>query len=334
MMDATKAATKVAVMIGSKGMLGTELRSTFESNGWSVVGPSIEELDIRNPDAVMQWFSGLIDSSESTPDAVINCAANVSVDRCENNPGGAFVDNCMGPKNLADTCIKFRIPLFVQISTDYIFDSANPVRRYAPTSEEFFPPNVYGITKLACEYAVRSAYHRAQRKWSQESATGQIPDFLIVRTSRLYGKGRWNYVDFVCDLCLSTSNGPEPPRSPQPIDDTNITVPTSVKDISRIILSAVNGNRPGCIINAVGGLGRDLQAPSLYDYTEEIYEILKGMGKNPYRWFRKADGDRLLPASTIRPYNSTLCPPDEIGPGIPLPHWKDSLKEYIKEKYQ
>ena len=315
-------------------MLGTEIAEQCKARGWECECPTIEDVNIGYVRDVKKWFGEYRNKCLSIPDAVINCAAWSSVDGCENLPGDAFVANCIGPKNLADACIAYRVGMFVQVSTDYVFAGANPFGRFSPSDNDFFPSNTYGITKAAGELAVRSAYHRALREWAMgERTLAGIPDYIIVRTSRLYGKGRRNYVDFVCDLCLSDMNGIEPPTSPQPIEHTNITIPTAAKDVAKIILSAIDGNRDGlCYINAVDGLGTDNSAPSLYEYTEAIYQILKDLGKNPYRWFTKAEKPEPKAGSANRPFNSTLEPPQMLAPYEKIPYWKDSLREYIKER--
>lgn len=326
--------TKTILVFGAGGMLGTELCEKIAERGWKVEAPTISEVNIADRDNVFHWFEDYSKKGSAVPYAVVNCAAYSNVNGCENLPSEAFMANCIGPKNIADACIRNLVPLFVHVSTDYVFDSPVPERMYHGASTDFFPVNIYGVSKLAGEIAIRSAYHKAFSRYLDTDKI--LPDYIIARTSRLYGRGRRNYVDFVCDLCLSDVNGMEPPTSPQPIEDGNRTIPTSAKDAATLIVSAIDGfemDYSNAVINIVDGLGTDMMAPSLYEYTEAIYSILEELGKKPYRWFTK--GNRAVDNnSAMRPYNSTLVPPQMLTPYTKTPYWKDSLKEYIKEKYQ
>jgi dTDP-4-dehydrorhamnose reductase len=72
------------------------------------------------------------------------------VDAAEDDEGGAFRANALGPALLADLCARARIPL-IQISTDYVHDGL----KGAPYLESDAPNplSAYGRTKLAGEWA-------------------------------------------------------------------------------------------------------------------------------------------------------------------------------------
>lgn len=149
------------MVVGAKGMLGTDLVARIKEDGHDVRAVDIDDIDITKMDSVEQVVQGV--------DVVVNCAAFTAVDPAEENEGTAFRVNATGPANLARQCAKIGARL-VHISTDYVFrgDGETPWAEEAPMD----PVSAYGRTKAAGEWAVRT----------------YTDDFLIVRTAWLYGK--------------------------------------------------------------------------------------------------------------------------------------------------
>lgn len=105
------------------------------------------------------------------PDTVVNTTAYNNVDLAETEVEAAFAVNCHAARNLARVCHELGSRL-VHISTDYVFGGSGqrrPYREDAPVG----PVNVYGASKAAGEFFVRSIAER----------------HLIVRTCGLYGIG-------------------------------------------------------------------------------------------------------------------------------------------------
>jgi dTDP-4-dehydrorhamnose reductase len=109
------------------------------------------------------------------------------VEKCERDPAGAYAINALGPRRLAIEAERIGA-LLIHVSTDYVFDGGKNspyVESDAPT-----PLNVYGNTKLAGEYYVRTSMKR----------------HCVVRTSALYGqspcrgKGGLNFVQLMLKL--------------------------------------------------------------------------------------------------------------------------------------
>lgn len=148
------------LLIGGSGQLGTEIRRNWTDD--DVVAPPHAQLRLEDARALE---AALV---QCAPDVVVNCAAFHNVDRCESEPDLAFAINAVAVDRLASLC-QARGPLFVTISTDYVFDgNAN-----RPYSEEDRPQplSAYGVSKLAGELLVQRREARA----------------LIVRTCGLYG---------------------------------------------------------------------------------------------------------------------------------------------------
>ncbi len=167
------------LLIGANGQLGSDLRR---------LRPEVEavtraELDVRHHDTVAQELR------ELRPGVVINAAAAVNVEECEEQRDHAFAVNSAAVENLARVCAGIDARL-VHISTDYVIDGTarKPYTENAPAH----PINVYGASKLAGENHIRALTRR----------------HLIIRSSGLYGtagsRGKGgNFITSVIDRAKS-----------------------------------------------------------------------------------------------------------------------------------
>lgn len=148
------------LVVGGKGMLGTDLAQILHERGQEVVVLDRPEIDITSVESVA--------SQLKDADIVVNTAAFTAVDAAEENEAIAFAVNATGPQILARRCAELGVRL-VQISTDYVFpgDADSPY----PEDGVIDPKSAYGRTKAAGEWAVRS----------------YTDDYLIIRTAWLYG---------------------------------------------------------------------------------------------------------------------------------------------------
>lgn len=84
-------------------------------------------------------------------DAVVNLAAATNVDRCEDDPQGAFIANVRVVELLAEALAAVdgpRAPHLVQVSSDQVYDGAGP-----HSEPQASPCNVYALSKYAGELA-------------------------------------------------------------------------------------------------------------------------------------------------------------------------------------
>ena len=134
---------RVAV-IGANGQLGSDLTDAFAD--WDLVALTHADLELCDFAQTREVLRAV------DPDVVINTAAFVRVDECEDEIGKAFLVNAFAVRNLARICSSFD-GLLVHISTDYIFDG----KKHEPYAEDDLPGpiNVYGASKLAGEHFVR-----------------------------------------------------------------------------------------------------------------------------------------------------------------------------------
>ena len=161
---------KTILVVGGRGMLGTDLVSLLRSDAAvNAASADIGEIDITDAGSIGRCLDSV------RPDAIINCAAFTNVDACETQEQAAHAVNALGPELLAKACAPRGIRL-LHVSTDYVFDGTK-AEPYLPDD----PPNpssAYGRTKLAGEQAVAA----------------NCPDHLVVRTAWLYGMHGKNFV--------------------------------------------------------------------------------------------------------------------------------------------
>lgn len=148
------------VVVGAKGMLGTDLVNMLRERGETVRALDIPEIDITSADSLA--------NNLNAADVVVNCAAFTAVDPAEEQENVAFTVNATGPQLLARRTREINARL-VHISTDYVFagDADTPYSENAAMA----PKGAYGRTKAAGEWAIRC----------------ETDDYLIVRTAWLYG---------------------------------------------------------------------------------------------------------------------------------------------------
>jgi len=137
---------KVAV-IGANGQLGTDLCRALE--GIDLVALTEADIDIAEMGSVRNALEG------HRPEIIINTAAYVRVDDCEDERETAFRVNALGARNVALVAQELGARL-VQLSTDYVF-GGEPEPRTTPYTEfdTPVPLSMYGKSKLTGESLVR-----------------------------------------------------------------------------------------------------------------------------------------------------------------------------------
>lgn len=165
------------MIAGAGGMLSTDLLRELRDRDIDVIAVGIDELDITNRDAVLHI------AEQARPDILINCAAYTKVDDCETDEAEATRINGDAVANLAEAASRWNT-LLIQISTDFVFDGAK-ARPYE-VADKPSPLSAYGRSKLAGEIAAAKA-----------------PRHQIVRTSWLFGRNGWNFVEAIRKQVLS-----------------------------------------------------------------------------------------------------------------------------------
>lgn len=126
------------LITGGNGLLATELKKHLKA-----VYLGRDEMDITNLDSIKAGFK------KYQPAIVLHLAAYTDVAGAEVNKKECYRINVWGTEELAR-----RSPLFIYMSTEYIFDGekGNYHENHLPN-----PVNFYSLTKLLGEYGARRA---------------------------------------------------------------------------------------------------------------------------------------------------------------------------------
>jgi dTDP-4-dehydrorhamnose reductase len=284
---------KVAV-IGANGQLGSEIVKAFAEAGASVKGFDHASLEISSLPAVESSLRAL------EPDVVLNTAAFHQVEKCEADPALSFAVNGVGARNLAQVTDSLGAKV-VHISTDYVFDG----KKQVPYTEQdaAAPLNVYGNTKLAGEFFVRSSN----------------PRHFVVRVSAIYGinpcraKGGLNFVE----LMLKLSREREELRV---VDDEFVT-PTTVTEIARQLVVLSGTGEYGLYHATAEG------SCSWFEFARTIFDLTG----TRVRLERARPGE--FPAKVARPKYSVLENASLKARGLNrFTHWKNGLEDYLERR--
>ncbi len=281
---------KVAVL-GATGQLGHDVVDAYRAGGCEVAALSHEDVEIASPESLNRTFERV------RPVVVINTAAFHNVDKCEAEPERAFLGNAIAARNVAKAASAVGAKL-VHISTDYVFDGA----KRAPYVEEDapLPLNVYGASKLAGEYFVRT----------------NIPEHFVVRVSGIYGhhpcraKGGLNFVEMMLKLARE--------RDEVRVVNDEFVTPTPTVEIARQLLPLTRTSDYGLYHATSEG------SCSWYEFAKAVFEI-------------SGTRVRLEPARpgefavrTPRPKYSVLENAALKRRSLNLfRHWRESLADYL-----
>jgi dTDP-4-dehydrorhamnose reductase len=225
------------------------------------------------------------------------------VDRAESEPEAAFATNVWGVRHLAMICRDLGCVL-VHFSSDYVFGLDKDRRRPYAETDAPGPINVYGLSKLAGEYLVRSL----------------CPRHFVIRTCGLYGvwgsggKGG----NFVETMLRRAGEG-----KPLRVVADQVLTPSYTADIAAATASLVQTGRFGLYHVTNAG------CCSWYEFARTIFELAQV----------QAD---VLPITTQeygaparRPGYSVLAMEAYQALGLPpLRPWKEALRAYLEERRQ
>ncbi|MFI5386776.1 MAG: dTDP-4-dehydrorhamnose reductase [Fimbriimonadales bacterium] len=210
------------LVLGSSGMLGSDLVAELQRRGHEITAPGLpEDLDITDPAAMAKLASGEVGQF----DWVINCAAYTAVDKAEEEVREATEINTLGAGYLASAVQGIGAKL-IHISTDFVFDgkATEPYAEDAPTH----PLGEYGRTKRDGEEAVMSNNANA----------------LIVRTAWLYGPNGNSFPRTMIRAFLAG-------RQLRVVSD-QAGCPTYTADLARVLVDLAEKNAFPGIYHAVG----------------------------------------------------------------------------------
>lgn len=281
------------LITGANGMLARDLIVQLQKEGWPCAAFSKEELDITDAHSIEKQLLATL------PEVVINCAAYTHVDQAETDDLQVKQVNQEGVAQLARLCKNTRSKL-VHISTDFVFDG----RRTAPYSESDVPNplGIYGKTK-----------------WGGEQAILQLDfDYLIVRTSWLYGVDGKNFVKTILRLAKE--------RAELQVVADQIGSPTWTADLAQALAHLLKVKASGLFHFSNQG------QCSWYEFACEIMQTAYQQGmlskKIPVRSIASAD----YPTPAKRPAFSVLdCQKYSALTQQTIPSWQDSLARMLTQ---
>jgi len=281
-------------LVGSRGMLGSEVSATLAREGASWQGTD-RDVDITDPEALSAFASG------RKLDWIVNCAAYTAVDKAEDEPDAARSLNADAP-GLLGRLARDAGARIIHISTDYVFDGK--ARR--PYDEEASPAplGVYGRTKLEGEQALRAA----------------CPRHFLIRTAWLYGKNGGNFVRTM----LRVMKDQEQVRV---VADQRGT-PTFAVDLAGAISAVIRSGRDDYGVFHYTNEGET----TWYDFAIAIRNEARACGVLDHDCRIEPIATDQYPTKARRPAYSVLSR-DKIKRvfGLDIPPWRDGLRRYLAD---
>jgi dTDP-4-dehydrorhamnose reductase len=225
---------KRILVLGHRGMLGSDLMKLLASEEVELHGADLPEVDITDRASIARTFDAF------GPEIVVNGAAYTDVDGAESHRAEAMRTNGEGAGNVAAAAADCGARI-LHLSTDFVFDGtkAGP---YVETDRPS-PINAYGESKLEGEGRVAAA----------------CEEHLIVRTSWLYGIAGRNFVTTIRRLAAE--------KDELTVVDDQQGCPTWTRDLSHAIGELCEVGPRG-IVHASGA-----GACSWYEFAIEIVRL-------------------------------------------------------------
>lgn len=278
------------LVVGALGMLGSAVVERFREERLrdkTFELHAIDEIDCDITDrdeTVLQVMS-------LAPRVVINCAGYTDVDGAQSNTTQSYMVNADGPKHLAEACFDCGARL-IHVSTEYVFDGTKSAP-YVETDEPR-PVNEYGKSKLRGERNIADVFD----------------DYLILRTSWLFGPNGKNFIDTVLRLAGE--------REEITMVSDQRGAPTYTIDLAHAIYRLAARDITGVY---------HLASQGYCTWYELAEHALRAAGKR-LRMKPVDTGHYDRPAK--RPLNCMLdCSAIERDAGVRLRHWREAVDEYL-----
>jgi dTDP-4-dehydrorhamnose reductase len=278
-------------LLGSNGQLGRDLKQPLQDHDVTAFGR--DDFDVDDHEATRKALM------EVRPDLILNTTAYHRVDDCESLPEIAYSTNALAVLNLVRIANELDAAI-AHFSTDYVFDG----KAQQPYTEDSvpFPLSIYGNSKLAGEYLVRTTARK----------------YFLIRTCGLYGVAgsRGKGGNFVETMLAKAGRG-----EPISVVNDQIMTPTYTLDLARQVAVLIPTKHFGLFHMTSEG------SCSWYEFARSVFE-LAGL---------KVD---LLPTTSdlyklpaVRPRYSVLENAHLKALGLNrMRHWKDGLAAYLEAK--
>ena len=275
------------LVTGYAGQLGWDTVRLLEARGIECRGVDMQDFDLTDAQAVKNYVLAY------RPTVIVHCAAYTNVDKAESQPEICAAVNGMGTVNIVRAALSVGAK-FVFISTDYVFPGTGD--QPWQINDPYGPVNVYGMSKVQGEDAVRSLMTR----------------YFILRTSWVYGKNGHNFVRTMLRL------GSE--KKEIRVVNDQIGSPTYTRDLARVICDILPTEKYGIYhVRNEGFI-------SWYQFAKMIMEKA-GL---PCKVLPIPSSEYPTPAK--RPLNSRLDGSRLAEAGFePMPAVENALDRYLRE---
>lgn len=272
------------LVTGSSGLPGRDVLRLLESRGVPCLGVDAPDFDGTDADGVFQLVE------EYAPDVIVHCAVYSNVDKAESEPATCAGVNGFGALTVARAAARAGTKMLF-LSTAQVFSGAGDAPN--AVSDPYGPKNVYGMSMVQAEDAVRSLLTR----------------YYIVRTGGLFGNSK----DPVRAVLRAAQEGRE-----YTVSCDRVVQPTYSKDLARVLCDLIETECYGI-----------WHARNEGACTPE--EFAKAVIKKSGRSCRIVPvPDAKLTSHARRPLNCRLT--SELPAGIaPLPSVEDALDRYLQE---
>ena len=275
------------LVTGYAGQLGWDTIQLLQARGIECRGVDMQDFDLTDGQAVRAYVQAY------RPTAIVHCAAYTNVDKAESQPEICAAVNGMGTVNVVRAALSVGAKV-VFISTDYVFPGTGD--QPWKIDDPYGPQNVYGMSKVQGEDAVRSLMTR----------------YFILRTSWVFGKNGRNFVRTMLRL------GKE--KKELRVVSDQVGSPTYTKDLARVICDMLPTEKYGIY---------HVRNEGYISWCDFARMIMQKAGL-PCRVLPVASSEYPTPAK--RPLNSRLDASRLAEAGFePMPSVEDALDRYLDE---
>lgn len=241
-------------------------------------------LDVTNLSNVMDVCK------KHMPKKIIHLAAATDLAWCEKEPAQAHFINAVGAYHMALAAREIGAKL-IYVSTSGVFDGT----KKEPYTEEDMPEpvNVYGHSKYLGELAV----------------AGVLSDYLIVRTSWVFGGGKGKDTKFVGKI-MSQIKSPEI----KAVTDKHGS-PTYAKDLAQAIKKLIEEDARGIIHLGGGKATRFEVAKEIISIVGSTTSVLPVTSDDFPSIYISGENESMAASAYMRP-------------------WQEALRDYIKNEWQ
>ena len=282
----------ITLVTGSNGQLGKTLNSITENNKQFIYLDK-DELDITKENKLQEVILKYKIKS------IVNCAAYTDVNRAETEKEKAFEINSIAVLRLAKLAEKYNLRV-IHISTDYVYGGLN--KSEISEDEIINPQNYYGLSKSE----------------GDNNIIKSKSDSIVIRTSWLYSQYGKNFVKNI----IEKANDKD---SINVVDD-QFGCPTNAVDLAEAILKILHFK------------GRIDSKSKVYNFSNLGYTNWYNFAKyiikqNKIECSVNKIKSNAINQRTKRP-KFTITDKTKIiaAFNIEIPHWKESLKKFLKKK--